>query len=113
MEIDWSVGQIMEALEKNDLTENTLVIFTSDNGPVLNFGNHAGSVGGLREGKGTSWEGLRVPCIMRWPGHIPEELVCNKIASTIDILHTLANIAEAPLPTCKVGSAYKLIFRFF
>lgn len=103
MEIDWSVGQIMEALSKNGLTENTLVIFTSDNGPWLNFGNHAGSAGGLREGKGSSWEGgQRVPCIMNWPGHIPGGLICNKIASTIDILPTLANIANAPLPERKI-----------
>ncbi len=103
MEIDWSVGQVLEALEKNGLTENTLVIFVSDNGPWLNFGNHAGSAGGLREGKGTSWEGgQRVPCIMKWPGHIPDGLVCNKIASTIDILPTLANIAKAQLPTKKI-----------
>lgn len=103
MELDWSVGQIMEALEKTGLTENTLVIFTSDNGPWLNFGNHAGSAGGLREGKGTSWEGgQRVPCIMRWPGHIPEGTVCNKIAATIDILPTLATITGAPLPEQKI-----------
>jgi arylsulfatase len=103
MEIDWSVGQIMEALKKNGIAENTLVIFTSDNGPWLNFGNHAGSAGGLREGKGSSWEGgQRVPCIMNWPGHIPEGLICNKIASTIDILPTLANIANAPLPERKI-----------
>ncbi|MEK7718590.1 MAG: sulfatase, partial [Bacteroidota bacterium] len=71
MEIDWSVGQIMKALEKNGLEKNTLVIFTSDNGPWLNFGNHAGSTGGLREGKGNSFEGgQREPCLMRWPGHI-------------------------------------------
>jgi arylsulfatase len=103
MEIDWSVGQIMETLTKNGLAENTLVIFTSDNGPWLNFGNHAGSAGGLREGKGTSWEGgQRVPCIMKWPGHIPEGLVCNKIAATIDILPTLATITKAPLPAHKI-----------
>ncbi|MEI6679240.1 MAG: sulfatase [Mariniphaga sp.] len=103
MEIDWSVGQIMETLTKNGLTENTLVIFTSDNGPWLNFGNHAGSAGGLREGKGTSWEGgQRVPCIMKWPGHIPEGLVCNKIASTIDVLPTLAHITQSPLPAHKI-----------
>ncbi|CAL1516797.1 sulfatase [Chitinophaga sp. MM2321] len=103
MEIDWSVGQIMEALRKNGIDDNTLVIFTSDNGPWLNFGNHAGSAGGLREGKGTTWEGgMRVPCIMRWPGHIPEGVVCNKIASTIDILPTLANMADASLPVNKI-----------
>ncbi|MHB1178883.1 MAG: sulfatase family protein [Daejeonella sp.] len=103
MEIDWSVGQILQALEKNGLTKNTLVIFTSDNGPWLNFGNHAGSTAGLREGKGTSWEGgQRVPCIMKWSGKIPAGSICNKIASTIDILPTLANISGAPLPAKKI-----------
>ncbi len=103
MEIDWSVGEILKTLKKFGLDENTLVIFTSDNGPWLNFGNHAGSVGPLREGKGTAWEGgVRVPCIMRWPGHIPEGKVCDKIAATIDILPTLAKIAGAPLPKKKI-----------
>ena len=103
MEIDWSVGQIMEALEKNGLAGNTLVIFASDNGPWINYGNHAGSAGGLREGKGTSWEGgQRVPCIMKWPGHIPEGTVCNRMAAMMDILPTLADIAGAPLPRLKI-----------
>ncbi len=103
MEIDWSVGEIMKALEKNGLTHNTLVIFTSDNGPWLNFGNHAGSTGGLREGKGNSFEGgQRVPCIMKWPGHISEGTICNKLASTIDILPTLAAITNSPLPKKKI-----------
>ncbi len=99
MEIDWSVGEIMKTLEKNGLDKNTLIIFTSDNGPWLNFGNHAGTTGGLREGKGTSWEGgQRVPCIMRWPGVIPAGEICNKLACALDILPTLANITGAPLP---------------
>jgi arylsulfatase A-like enzyme len=99
MEVDWSIGEIMKALEKNGIEKNTLVIFTSDNGPWLNFGNHAGTTGGLREGKGTSWEGgQRVPCIMRWPGVIPEGEICNKLASSIDILPTIAAITGAPLP---------------
>ena len=103
MEIDWSVGEIMKELEKTGLDKNTLVIFTSDNGPWLNFGNHSGSAGGLREGKGTSWEGgQRVPALMKWPGKIPEGIICNKIASTIDILPTLANITDAPLPAKKI-----------
>lgn len=103
MEIDWSVGEIMKALEKNGLEKNTLVIFTSDNGPWLNFGNHAGSNGGLREGKGASFEGgQREPCIMKWPGHIPEGTICNKLASTIDILPTLAAITNSPLPENKI-----------
>ncbi len=99
MEIDWSVGMLLETLQKNQLEENTLVIFTSDNGPWANFGNHAGSTGGLREAKATTFEGgNRVPCIMRWPGVIPEGKACNQLASTIDILPTLAAIAGAPLP---------------
>ena len=103
MEIDWSVGKIMEALQKNGLTENTLVIFTSDNGPWLNFGNHAGSAGGLREGKGCSWEGgQRVPCIMSWPARIPSGEICNNIASTIDILPTLCTITGSALPARKI-----------
>jgi arylsulfatase len=103
MEIDWSVGEILTALEKNGLTQNTLVVFTSDNGPWLNFGNHAGSAGGLREGKGVSFEGgQREPCIMKWPGHIPEGTICNKLASTIDLLPTFAEIAHAGLPAKKI-----------
>jgi arylsulfatase A-like enzyme len=103
MEVDWSVGQIMNTLEKNGLDQNTLIIFTSDNGPWLNFGNHAGSTGGLREGKGTSWEGgQRVPCIMRWPGIIPEGEICNKLVCAMDILPTLAEITGAKLPDKKI-----------
>ena len=103
MEVDWSIGEIMKALERTGLEKNTLVIFTSDNGPWLNFGNHAGTTGGLREGKGTSWEGgQRVPCIMRWPGLIPAGDICNKLASSIDILPTIAEITGAPLPEKKI-----------
>ena len=103
MELDWSVGQIMKALRDNGLDDNTLVIYTSDNGPWLNFGNHAGSSGGLREGKGTSWEGgQREPCIMRWPGVIPESSICNNIASTIDILPTVSAVVGAKLPNHKI-----------
>lgn len=103
MEIDWSVGQIIATLDKLKLSGKTLVIFTSDNGPWLNYGNHAGSSGGLREGKGTSFEGgQRVPCLMRWEGTIPEGIVCNKLASGIDLLPTIANIAGAPLPEKKI-----------
>jgi arylsulfatase A-like enzyme len=103
MEVDWSIGEIMNALTRNGLEKNTLVIFTSDNGPWLNFGNHAGSTGGLREGKGTSWEGgQRVPCIMRWPGVIPQGEICSQLASSIDILPTLAALTGAPLPKNKI-----------
>ncbi len=103
MEIDWSVGQVMDVLEEMKIENNTLVIFTSDNGPWLNYGNHAGSAGGLREGKGTSFEGgQRVPCLMYWKGVIPEGIVCNKLVSGIDILPTLAGIAGAPLPERRI-----------
>jgi len=103
MEVDWSIGEILKALERNELDKNTLVIFTSDNGPWLNFGNHAGNTGGLREGKGTSWEGgQRVPCIMRWPGVIPEGEICNKITCAMDILPTMAEITGASLPDKKI-----------
>ena len=103
MEIDWGVGQIMKTLEETGLDENTLMIFTSDNGPWLNYGNHAGTTGGLREGKGTSFEGgQRVPCLMMWKGTIPAGIVCNKLASGIDILPTLAAVTGAPLPENKI-----------
>jgi arylsulfatase A-like enzyme len=103
MEIDWSIGQIMQTLSKLKLEKNTLVIFTSDNGPWLSYGNHSGSAGGLREGKGTSFEGgQRVPCLMYWKGTIPEGIICNKLVSGIDILPTLAAIAGAPLPDKKI-----------
>ncbi len=103
MEIDWGVGQILQTLEETGLDENTLVIFTSDNGPWLNYGNHAGNTGGYREGKGTTFEGgQRVPCLMLWKGVIPEGEVCNNLVSGIDILPTLAAVADAPLPENKI-----------
>jgi arylsulfatase len=103
MEIDWSVGEIMRALQANGLDKNTLVIFTSDNGPWLNFGNHAGSAGGFREGKGTTFEGgHRVPCVMRWQGVIPAGVVCNKLTSTIDLFPTVASICGLPLPAQRI-----------
>lgn len=103
MEIDWSIGQLMNTLKETGLDKNTLVIFTSDNGPWLNYGNHAGSAGGLREGKGTSFEGgFRVPFIVRWNGTIPAGVVCNKLSSGIDILPTLAKLCNLPLPANKI-----------
>ncbi|MDI9877704.1 sulfatase [Flectobacillus sp. LFS242W] len=103
MEIDWSIGEVLKALKANGLDQNTLVIVTSDNGPWLNYGNHAGSSGGYREGKGTSYEGgQRVPCVMRWKGTMPEGLVCNKLSSTIDLLPTIAKFCQAKLPSNKI-----------
>ncbi|WP_435010727.1 sulfatase family protein [Tundrisphaera lichenicola] len=98
-EIDWSVGQVLDALKANDLEENTLVIFTSDNGPWLSYGNHAGSAGPLREGKGTCWEGgVRVPCLMRWPGRIPAGTESDAMLMTIDLFPTIAHLVGASLP---------------
>jgi len=103
MEVDWSIGEIMKALRKNRIEENTLIIFTSDNGPWLNYGNHAGTTGGLREGKGTTWEGgQRVTCIMKWPGVIPVGEICNKLVCAMDILPTIAEITGASLPEKKI-----------
>ena len=99
MEIDWSVGEILQTLRRLNLDENTLVIFASDNGPWLSYGEHSGHSGPLREGKGTTWEGgVRVPCVMRWPGQIPRGLVCTEPAMTIDILPTVARLIGARLP---------------
>ena len=103
MEIDWSTGEIVRTIEELGLTENTLVIFTSDNGPWFNFGDHAGSSGGLREGKGASFEGgNRVPALMKWPAVIPPGTVCEKLVSTIDLLPTISAITGAPLPVSKI-----------
>ncbi len=98
-EIDWSVGQVMEALKRNGLENNTWVIFTSDNGPWLSYGDHAGSAYPLREGKGTDWEGgTREPCIMRWPGKIPAGTESWKMLMTIDLFPTIAKLIGAKLP---------------
>ena len=98
-EVDWSVGQILGALKRNGLDERTLVIFTSDNGPWLSYGDHGGSAGPLREGKGTTFDGgTRVPCVMRWPGRIPAGRECREFAATIDVLPTLAKFIGANLP---------------
>jgi arylsulfatase len=103
MELDWSVGEIMNALDKYKLSTNTLLIITSDNGPWLSFGDHAGSSGGLREGKGTAWEGgTRTPCIMRWPGKIKAGSVNSHLLTNMDLLPTIAALTKAPLPANKI-----------
>jgi arylsulfatase len=102
-EIDWSVGEIEKALEANGIAENTVFIFTTDNGPWLNYGNHAGSSGALREGKTTSWEGgQRVPFIIKWPAGTPAGTICNKLSCAIDILPSFAKLADANLPDLKI-----------
>lgn len=99
MEIDWSVGEILKALQRCGIDRDTLVVFTSDNGPWLSYGSHAGSAGPLREGKGTSWEGgTRVPCIVRQPGVIPANTISDAMLMTIDLLPTIAKRVGAPLP---------------
>jgi arylsulfatase A len=103
MEIDWSVGQILDALKRVGIDDRTLVIFTSDNGPWLVYGDHGGSAQPLREGKGTTFEGgVRVPCIMRWPGKIPAGTTTNELAATIDLLPTIARLVGADLPSDRI-----------
>jgi arylsulfatase A len=99
-EIDWSVGQIVAALKRLDLTNDTLVVFTSDNGPWLIFAQHGGSAGLLRMGKGTTFEGgLRVPAIFSWPETIPPSIV-SELGSTLDIYPTvLALSGQRPAQT--------------
>ncbi len=103
MEIDWSVGQILDTLKRTGVDDNTLVIYTSDNGPWLAYGDHAGSALPLREGKGTTWDGgQREPTVMRWPGKIPAGTQCDEVAATIDLLPTIAGIAAVDLPPNKI-----------
>jgi len=102
-EVDWSVGEIFRTLREQKIDEDTLVIFTSDNGPWLSYGDHCGTAGPLREGKGTCWEGgIRVPCLMRWPSKIPAGTSTDEALGTIDILPTLAHLTGADLPTRKI-----------
>ncbi len=99
-ELDWSTGEILAALDRNGLRERTIVVFLSDNGPWLSYGDHAGSAGPLREGKGTTWEGgVRVPCLWCWPGHVPAGSMLDRPAMAIDLLPTLATAIGAELPS--------------
>jgi arylsulfatase len=99
-EFDAVVGRILNFLKHNNLERNTLVIFSSDNGPWLTYGDHAGTAGPLREGKGTVYEGgTRVPMLAQWPGQIPAGSVQDATAMTIDVLPTIARIINAPLPS--------------
>ena len=112
-EIDDGIGRIMETLKSNGLDKNTIVIFTSDNGPWLNYGNHAGNPGGFREGKGTTYEGgHRVPLIVRWKGNIPSGQICNQLVSAIDIMPSIASICKLQLPENKIdGVSLVSIFK--
>ena len=103
MEIDWSVGEILKALKKNNIDENTLVIFTSDNGPWLSYGEHAGSAYPLREGKGTALEGgQREPCIIYYPDKIKRKGEINIPIMNIDLLPTIAEVTRSKLPDLEI-----------
>ncbi len=103
MEIDWSVGQILDALDRVEVEDRTLVIFTSDNGPWLSYGTHSGSAYPLREGKGTAWEGgQREPCIMRYPGELPAGNEISVPIMSIDLLPTIASVTGSLLPSSKI-----------
>ena len=111
-EIDWSTGEVLEALKKTGVIDNTLVIFTSDNGPWMVYGNHAGGVGPLRGCKGNCWDGgVRVPCVMQWPARLKPGSVVQTPMMTIDVLPTIANLIGAPLPQKKIDGkdAWKVI----
>ncbi len=103
MEIDWSVGQVLATLKENGLDEHTIVIFTSDNGPWLSYGDHAGCAYPLREGKGTALEGgQREPCIIRYPDKLKAGRTIDVPMMAIDILPTIAHITGADLPANKI-----------
>jgi arylsulfatase A len=97
--IDWSVGQILEALKQARVDDDTVVLFTSDNGPWLREGQNGGSAGLLREGKATSYEGgMRVPCIVRWPARIAQGQVRSDIVTSLDLLPTFLEIGGIEPP---------------
>jgi arylsulfatase A len=98
-ELDWSVGQILGALDKAGVADNTLVIMTSDNGPWTSYGNHSGKTP-FRESKGTGFDGgTRSACLMRYPGKIKAGAISKKAFCTIDFLPTIAGLAGATLPS--------------
>lgn len=102
-ELDWSVGEILAALKRNGIENDTVVMFASDNGPFLSYGEHAGSAGRLREGKLTTFEGgVREPFLIRWPGHVPAATVRPELACTMDLFVTLTDWAGAKLPGTKL-----------
>jgi arylsulfatase A-like enzyme len=102
-EIDWSVGRIVDKLKSLGIDERTLIVYTSDNGPWVDYGIDGGSAGSLKGAKGSTWEGgMRVPAIMRWPGQIPVGTRSSAIAANMDLLPTFAGLAGAELPTDRV-----------
>lgn len=102
-ELDSSVGQVLDTLKRLQLEEKTLVIFISDNGPFLSYGEHAGSAAPLREGKLTTFEGgVRVPCLVQWPGHVPADRVCSTPFMGFDWLPTLTEIVGGQASTLPI-----------
>jgi arylsulfatase len=98
-ELDAGVGEVLAAIDRCQLANNTLVLFLSDNGPFLSYGEHAGSAGELREGKLTTFEGgVRVPMIARWPSVVPAGSVCREPAATIDLLPTIRQLVNGAVP---------------
>jgi len=96
--IDWAVGRMLETLEAQGIADNTLIVYTSDNGPWLSKNHHGGSALPLRAGKGTTYEGgMREPTVMRWPARIKPGQTCAQVAATIDLLPTFAAIVDAEL----------------
>ena len=107
-EIDWSVGQVINTLRELNIEHNTMVVFTSDNGPWLVFDTHGGSAGLLREGKGSTWEGgQREPTIFWWPGTIPPGVV-RDMGSTLDLFPTFSSLAEIDVPKDRLYDGYDL-----
>ena len=101
-EIDYSVGRITKYLEENDLSDNTIFVFTSDNGPWLSYGDHSGSSGIFREGKGTTWEGgVRVPSIIKFPNGLRPSIIDEPVMA-IDWMPTFANITKSKLSQNKI-----------
>ncbi|MGY5851153.1 sulfatase family protein [Salegentibacter sp. F14] len=98
-EIDWSVGEILKTLKQLEIDKNTLVVFTSDNGPWLKRRKNGGSAGLLYEGKASTYEGgFRVPAVVRWPGEIPDNQITDALTSTMDFFPTIMKLAGSPLP---------------
>jgi len=109
-EIDWSVGQVLDTLRKEGLAENTLVIFSSDNGPWLVFEEHGGSAGLLRDGKGSTWEGgMREPTVAWWPGRIKAGSVITDMTSTLDVFPTLVEFAGSRMLRDRVYDGYSMV----
>ena len=101
-EIDYSVGRVLDKIEESGLTENTIIVFTSDNGPWLSYGDHAGSSGIYREGKGTTWEGgVRVPSIIKFPYGLKPSIIDEPVMA-IDWMPTFANITRSKLSQNKI-----------